>query len=194
MDFPQESSGWVGELLRAHRPPSERFQRRCEELAQAWVGIQKLRQAKHRLGLPLLGLPALLRSLAGTVDSPGLLDSVLGWAGLDLQVPTSLASAGAWGRLASALGLVRGEALFYLRLTFADLFEPEPLSGLVAFRHDGGDDGGEVTLDSLNIQLDGLSRHWAGTAREHLKACEQALFDAWDETGFDEHDPPGLPS
>jgi hypothetical protein len=178
-----EPDSWLDAMLSTYRSPSVEFRTRCEELARAGAGIQKLRQAKHRLGLPLLGIPALLRSLAAAVGALGSLEAIQNWAGLDLDLvgPIAPASARAWGRLASALGLARSEAIFYLRLTFADRIDPEPLPQLVNFRDESGP--GAITVDALNDLLESFSQSWEPPVRADLAACEQALFSAWDEGG-----------
>jgi hypothetical protein len=147
---------------------------------ESGLAIARLRQAKERLGLPLLGIPALLRTLAAS--SAGLVAEAAAWAGLDLQAPTTPAAAGAWGRLAAALELHRDEALFHLRMTFAEAVGhgPEVLVPWVSPRQDTEDTNvDEVTVADLNDQLDRDARSWEASFRDQLRACEEAMHTAW---------------
>ena len=179
----RDEADWLDTLLRGHREPSEAFHKRCEQAVESGLSVARLRQTKERRGLPLLGIPGLLRMLAaGSAESVA---TVATWAGLDLRVPTSLESAGAWGRLAAALELSRDEALFHLRMTFAEVLGggPEALLSPVSLRDDDSRDflrgHDAVTVADLNDQLDRDARSRDASFLDQLRVCEQAMHTAW---------------
>jgi hypothetical protein len=180
-----EQDDWLDVLLRAYQPATEAFHERFERVVDSALAVAQLRQAKERRGLPLVGIPALLRALAA--GSREAVAAASAWAGLDLRTPTTPEAAGAWARLAAALGLRRDEALFHLRMTFAESLGPEFMPSAVSLRRDAEPDADSpaITVADLNDQLEAQSRRWHPTAREDQRACELAMNAAWEQSEID---------
>lgn len=182
----EQPDGWLDVLLVAHQGPSRRLQERRDAAVEAGLTIARLRAARERQGLPLLGIPSLLNALAA--GSAELVASAASAVGLDLREPTRPESAGAWARLASALGLRRDEALLHLRLTFAELAGGRSALAAVPRAPEPRDldpDGlpAPPTVADLGRQIELDARGWAPGLRQALRACERAVEESWPAEG-----------
>jgi hypothetical protein len=182
-----EPLGW---LVVALQPPAgtPSFQARCSEAAAVAHAIARLRYAGQRFSYPRLSVPAYLRGLAAVAQIP--LDGVLRWAGLGLDGPSDPAFARGWSRLARALGLGQREALWHLRLTFAEAEEVEPQAHVparIAANRGARGPGRDPLAASYESLLAGIIAGWDESTRSRLQECEQVVRD--DFRAADRDDP-----
>src|SRR4051794_19364017 len=119
METPESEApagGLLAALKPAQGPPG--LQAAWARAAGTGLSLLKLRHASRRLGFSFQSVPAYLAGLAEAADAP--LETALDWAGLTLDDPPGPAFTRAWGRLARALDLELGAALWHLRLSFAE--------------------------------------------------------------------------
>jgi hypothetical protein len=119
-------------------------------------------------------VPAYVRGLADAARVP--LEPVLHWAGLGLDEPLGATFAHGWSRLARALGLGVREALWHLRLTFAEkvgLAVPA-----LAARLEPGP-GLDTFATAREAVVNSAVAGWDAAVRSQLRSCEQVVRDAY---------------
>ncbi len=166
---------WLMDALRGTSEPSAGFRAECKRSAEVALALLRLRPVSRRLGPACLAVPAYLRGLAAAACVP--LAPILAWAGLSTEGPADAGFAAAWARLAHALDLELRQALWHLRLTFADEVGLEMLPGAVRSRAVSGNPAGTIAASEEFLARE--SAQWDPEVLARLRACEHAVREGY---------------
>lgn len=158
---------------------SEAFLRRCDEAAEVALGLFRLREERKRIRFVPLSFAEYLEGLVKVADVR--LSAVLAWLKIDDIRRPGPATARAFARLASEIGIELREALVHIRIGYAAQTDAAAVPLLLARHRNSGARRG--LLDDCEVVLGNIEARYDFELWKELQETESEVRAAYEELG-----------